>query len=1001
MATVDWEKLLGNDKIAVRAVVPVGLLLDDPISKGPQSLSGGITAPFTIKAFEKTLEVNTSTNVSMTVFKNDQPLEAFTLNEKGYPDNGQAFGSFTVNIQAGGDGSWSFPAGAFTFIPSVGCELNAVYRHIMPFSLNDTTYAQAFKKLVTRSNIPALVTYGTMKPGEVHAFSGHLGLNLGLKAQWGKKLSGKLQPFKDIDEAFHVNLKAALEAAFGFILKDDFEVTVARDAGKHNDWVINDGMIRIRARRRRERGLSFSCRFSLLASYDLSSPLLAILEETMRWRPVKGFFDEVEKISEWSDLVAGGKWDELATKMAGTSVDWLSDYFTVNDFFQALKTNPTIQTFIKNVLVMVEGYQALDDKLLELWQETLKKVDLGADQGFRTLLEKIAQLKDVTSMNEVMTILGAEDWSYAVELLETITGYSIENMWIGDGESALMKIHEAGEKAQAFLEFLDTIDDSILARLRGFFERTGVDALMNWLAENATSVDALRNASDTYVKRFVAEFIGKGIDRIKEEDRKRISAVAKKVKDILDHIGSFEDDLNKEINKLKGDLGFDLAFEIGRVASHEAVLDIEIDPNQDALIKMIAEGKIKKAMNKHIMVWKDNEKEDTNENDVPPFSLRECMFTSTKAINKAWTTVLSFIGVKKDFEQRIISTTVKCRQSADDSILHDGTYSGTWIKTCTDEKAEIESMGSCSLVYHAYNAVGNFSKNYSSHDSLLRFGFSITRPPLDDREIEFSKNTLQAVGFKIGSVLLSPLCDSKNSKVRISFNVGLPCSAAKKLAEIRSESPDWDLVFLNAAYAWFRDGIDISPYKDTSLYKGQVLAEVMKNPVFKQEWTSGSATQEFSTAVVKKMSKLTIRVKEKEFQDILEETNGNFAPPFMSLSMIHSSCSSRGAHGRFSKIKNDICSIGNDAHYQKMVGSFSKGIDQLSYHSWKSPLFPLWLTLAALALTNQDEILAQAKGIALLERKIDGKWEKVGFAATRDIGMRMTEYVERALFPIT
>ncbi|MDJ0838084.1 MAG: hypothetical protein QNK37_16330 [Acidobacteriota bacterium] len=734
----------------------------------------------------------------------DSGIKPYGDEEIKAPDS-QRIAYLTVDLGAEAGGDASVSQGIATLSGELDSNASASFARYDLVSPDDENLEVA-TDLIKDFEIPGTIDLKDLKDEIiVYAYKMEMDLGLSLTLGYEKNFEEQIKFLEDLFEdagtsglePLTAEVKADLKAGLGFSLADNFQLTIG------NVW-DKPGWVRFRVSRKNEKKMSFSAEFNLSVSYDLGSGLESILDNVLELdavQKVRGYMTEVaDKLKDIGDLTV----DDLKTKLDDKIVTYIRDDLGLDSFIQ---NSADLAKVVKYADQVVQAYDGIDERLESLWNDLLLKADLGEDSKARRELTKITQL-DTSSGDAFFTQVLGSDYTDAVELLETLIGNSVEDLVTKAWEEVEPLVTKAKKYAQQAVDFLNNAPTDVAEKIYAYARKTGVAGVVDWLRENATSVDAVQNAADEAVAKTVSKLTGKLIDKINLDDVKKVQAWAVKIAAKIDDINDFDTKLREKLQKLNGDLGVNMTLEMARSTSREALLDIELETADNGI-----ENAWKASQGVHLNALLANlpDPDDDDDNELP-YLIRECAFTTTRIRSSAWGLMLSgILNLEKETKSiRTSSATVQISQDGD-TITRTGEFSGSLIRGIK-VKDSYDWSGGLALVGSGKDTgETNPNEPFSNLSYLLRLTTERTDQNTTQAEIADIGRLLQKMGFlPDGTGIPAGFTPGCISKLAVKIDAGGDMAQAFFAAGPWEETGAAGSVYLPAGKHWIEYGVDQS-----------------------------------------------------------------------------------------------------------------------------------------------------------------------------------------------
>lgn len=849
-------------------------------------------------------------------------------------------------------------------------QLNAAaevsYRHLLALPEGERRLA-ALTALVGRSQIPPLVDFAALGDGEVHQWNAQLSLALGAELTIGREIAFKHDLFPGLAPEVSIDFQFAFKASVGASLYERMRWTV----GRGQDLTLRPGWVRLRAERESRRRLTLGAQLALDIENNLGEVLEALLNRALALAPVEEAMAALADLDARAALVEGGKWEEIETALGKAAAERLQEFLA-----PVLESSPEIKKVTARAGEVVRAWQGLGETLQSFWSGMLNRGE-GADgrAKLRGRLEKIAALPDDPA---ALLADGGDDVAGWILLLETLSGRSLEEIWLAGGGGRLLAGAKAeAKRALAFLDKLESLPDTVLG---GFAERLGIAGALQWIEDNATSVEKLQAAATSRLQKLIEKLLHKAFAAIDEGDRQKLQEWAGKLRRILAAPKAIEAEIRKAFQAIQSEVGFNLAVEIDRSSRKTALLDLEFDPQaaENRALAQAIRGFAAGTFARALAALPVPEDKKLGEEPVdPPFLLRECAFTSERLRTGTASFFSTLLGGAKNVRQRRISTAL----AVDGRTLdREATYAGSFLRSAeiTLEKSGRKSTStfasSIGWIATVRGRGPRLTDPFEAGSAEHRLRLTISRE--DDatlpEELAALRRLLDDLGFTGGT----PAGLAENRATRFALAIELDGAALTGFLGDGSFGADWDLDWRNAARRWYDEALVPDTAREfdlPDLKRGSVLAGLVATEDFRGSWTRSVAELEGSDGWRRPIA--VVLPEGGPIQVTLVRgtvgpgvTWGNFNTVRDLVVRRKSSQRHFQAAGRalapLAQTTPTAEALTPRA-FEGFAESFAKAGEALSPGFWKSPAFALWLALSRVA-RSAPASLATARGIASL-----------------------------------
>jgi hypothetical protein len=752
-------------------------------------------------------------------------------------------------------GSGSTTAGGFALSAKLATEAALGYRLLLPTPTGETRLG-AFLALVGSSRLPGQIRLQRLEPGEVHQYTARLGVSLGLEASTG--FSSELKQdiaaltnalgsaFADVSAEVQLRVDASFKASLGLAISDDVAITIGR-AGTLRP--AEDGWLRVRIERARERRFTAGAVFALQIQYRAADAANAILDRAFGLLPLPR---AVESFREVNALLAEGEWDKVKGRLSGRAQSLIAAWLDDTQWRQKTQNSSTIQKLVEASGEVVEAYeelrQGVGGELQSFVDRLLGEAKLVAGSPLRDALAEIEGLQ-ATSLRQRLIDADA-NLAAAISLLELLSGRSLEELVLASDSGLGNAVTEASglaHRAIGFLARLEKLPSQVLDRFDALATKSGIGPVVDWLRTNAGSTEQLVGAVDEglqdAIERVVERLTGKLFEQLSDVEREKIERWAKKVHDLLS-TGDLEEKLRAAADKLDGELGFSLAIEVERLTRESSLLDLELDP---------ADGATRKAVSAHLgagaigKILESLPQSDADE--PPPYRLRECAFVSRRVRSVAISILASLVGGRTTRSQWIRERTIRVTQDGG-KLSRSGRWNGGFVRSVIGNEADLFEAGAW-LEASATGAGGDLDTAYGKPRIELRLTLQREDRKTTDQELDHYETLLDQLGFQKAAGGPSPpqLAAGTSLDTRLALVLQFPEGLGPFVAgSDQSKLPaGWGDELLDAARRWWDEPLITRPSSDVLIggkraRLGIVLAALAADKQVRMEILKGSAS---------------------------------------------------------------------------------------------------------------------------------------------------------------
>ncbi|HNX49936.1 MAG TPA: hypothetical protein PLS53_03670 [Thermoanaerobaculaceae bacterium] len=840
-----------------------------------------------------------------------------------------------------------------------------LFRHLFLVA-EDRTGGNAFRDAIERGRWPFSLSLDGLADGELHALSGELGLDFGLTLSRGFERDVTwtlLEMFEDAPVTLKTHLEGLAKAAVGAGLQEELALEVGRIG------TVNPGWVRIRLRRRHESTLTFGASLALQVHYDLGSSLAAFLDRALDLMPLATLMRSLQELAR--ALASGGDdWQKevsaLVARRIGELVEdegWL-DHYT---------SDPVVGRLVDRLVKAAQAWEQLDDTVTSFWEHFLSSATAGRTDKIRAVLATIAAIDpEYFDASELLTD-GRQ--RQVVELVETLSGRSLEELLAGSRAELQEALGQARRLAQEALRVLD-LDEEVLAKLHAFAGRTGIEACVTWISAHATSVKKLKTLATSTIESLVGRLLGKTLAEVDAEDLGRLRRWAVKVSAWLDRRQAWEEALRHEMERLKGDLGYSVGIEVGRLLRQTAVIDLEVDPTAEGVRRAVEQALAAVDVRRLLEALPEESPEPVAAPSAPRFMLRECAFASRR---ERWATGSWLHGslTGESGRRHVVESTLRVAQSpppgpgAPWGFTRKAILAGGFVRGVRGSAAVKYEAG----VWLDLTATGPGNHLDASFTRVTRaLRLAVLRHDLasstSQREPSAIVRLLADLGFTAIDADARGLPDLDGQETSLAINISLPQDAIEALVAAAADESAWSTVYLNAGYRWLEPGLEENEAIDPRSNRGAICRALMSDPGFQANWRRWADLGRWAPTLpaVRKVEGRPISPR-KPFKQ------GRWQTDFIPLGGMIGAAGGPGVDGliswrpwsfarlqRFAEAAPTTCLPPDELvtacdRFAALIAA-APGV-------WEEPLFGLWLVLAFLA-RHTPEALTAATGLATL-----------------------------------
>jgi hypothetical protein len=845
-----------------------------------------------------------------------------------------------INLKGnlGVDGTVSAHGGALQLSAEGSLATGFEYFHLRPVA-GEISRLRAFELLVRGTQLPQWAKIERMEPGEVLRFSAMLKVDFGLKGAAGKAfdLSQVITLFDDVSFGVKAHVQMSIEASLGWAMYEATDLEVRRQL---------DGSVRILCKRNNRRALTLGAAFGLAVDYDAATGIEAILDKALATVRMP---ETIQTFRRVNALAASGGWDTVKREIGGIGAEVVNDYLDATNWKDWAADNEAVAKFLNTSRKLVKLYDSLDERALSLWNDVLVRANLAKGSSIRTAIEKIAA---IDPENPRLDDFLGEDWKRYVDLLETFCSCELEEL-ILEEENAGEVLGAAVSTAKQLLTLIEGLPAEGLENIHRVLERSGVAASVNWLKDNALTLDVAEAKIHARIVQLVERLVNKSFDQLTPAQLQRVKRWAERLDRILSAPHTINRELGEEVARLRGHFGVNIALNWSRVTESSALLDLEVDPDHAGARAIVGNrlgtGELEKLINELADLKTDDQGE-------LPFLVRESAFLSRKTLASGLTLALGRLGIRTN-QSRTVEERIR---------IHDsqrlGTFAGIVVQRVFDSAADAESSTAVRL--HARSADLHLDAPWQKVNRSLWLSFSRADGKTTQREMSAIERLLKELGFVAMNGNLDPNF-VKHQPTQLSLSIRLPETAVDALvAGLRDPTAEdlWDHDMRSAFCRWVGDGFVTQRIQPHDAELGELLAAVVASPRFQETWRSHDKFVRGARTNPYKHNNRPLAISTSPTAFVI-------APPYDSLRVqIHA----RGPrYAGLVALENRLTGIDSKkpetgqllAAARAAAKAFATVGDE-----WRVPLLNLWYALARISRAN-PAALAKASGIATFRHR--------------------------------
>lgn len=890
--------------------------------------------------------------------------------EKAKPPTGTAFSELVIFIGADASATFKPPAiQALTISAGASASGSMRYRLLLP-AAGSATRVAAIGKLLESARPPQLLDLPGIRPGEHHSFDARFQLGFDLSADVGRRFdfSTEIDLFDGVSPTLSAHAEATLNASLGWSLYDRLQMSV----GKLNVGEVGDDWVRVRLQRLNRRELTLGAKLAVQIDYDLGrETFAALLDRILQIEPYERLVDRLDEVESTGihKITTEADWIAVRDTFSTRLGELVLEYVDVDSVIGKLPFDK-VEPFLHDIEVFIRKYRELDRKIQSLVGSITGRVDLGVGSSFREAIDEIAAL-DPTDLDAVFDRVSSPEFDKAIDLLELLSGSSVEELLIGT--RAAEAIEEAALLAAQARDFLDGLGPDAVARLHSFVGRTGIDGVMAWLVENATSTAKLKTGIEKRATKTILDLVERLTDTawntLDQHDLKKIKGLAEALVELNDRRREIEEKLADAVEALKGEAGFSVGIEIGRLTERASILDLEIDSSVRKIRRATEEALA--GLEARVLLDKLAEKSDGA--DDPSYRLRDSIFSHRRVRSGAFANFFSILGIKRGRRTvRVDEEVVRVVKQA--GAQRRATYSTGTIRRISDGSKDALA-GSHELgVWLTLRLTGSGTNLDAKYNHETGRGLRVVYSRADNKTLPGELGALGQLmadlgfagvdGEPVGSEIAPP---ESAIQTEFSFAVELGAAAVDAVMKNKTRAP-WRTDYRNASHRWFDD--DLVPFMDRDasgsprVRKGRLLAGVIAHRNFDPAFSHSST---FLRTLP--MDRWNVVIGDTTYRVPLlsRPKQGRYIVLNRLLASVGPATAKLGdTVDRYKKAKSDL----RPEDLRVFGKTFATLLKRTPFKSWPSPMFNLWLILARIARQDPDA-LDEARGLATLRFRAD------------------------------
>jgi hypothetical protein len=489
--------------------------------------------------------------------EDDQTLKALGLSEFLTDEKLYARLFFRANGDLAADAK--IPLGALSATFGVGAGGEVAYERLKVYDA-EAPANEILGDLLAGTRLPQQVdsVAEAPEPGEalITRFGGYLKLKAGMN--WGYQMTGSRSiEFNQLNLDLDYALRAMAAVSIGYSLAGDFSVEARRGA--------EDGWARFVVRKSRDSQFDFAADFGLDGGVELKGLPQSADEFLTRLigADAKTVLDYFQNTAGYASL------DELEKRLTPMVKGFVHDWSL--DLIGKALSNDTLQEFLAAARRVVETYNDLDARIVDLYHAYLDKIpQLRRALGLLAGVSAPAELAGLTETDDEEEQEAAMD---AWDVAQLLWGTSVYPLLLQNEKFA--EFSRLARKAQAFVE------DGATSPVRNFLAKlksaTRLDPLFEKLGEIKTA-DQLRQMGDERLQDLAGRLLGVAFDKIKKSE---LNDAAKALQKSLKMVEDFKNAWYERITKAVSDkVTLDLQYAYAQASRDQKLIDVELNLNR-------------------------------------------------------------------------------------------------------------------------------------------------------------------------------------------------------------------------------------------------------------------------------------------------------------------------------------------------------------------------------------------------------------------------------------
>jgi hypothetical protein len=889
----------------------------------PQKLAVHAAVP-NVPVFDATANFDATAQASVSIGASGDTVPAFDPDAGATAPNGSSYAQLVVT----GNVSGGINAAVTNLPLAVSANAAAMFRyeHFVPAAATETRL-DALARVLTTAQLPQFELLTQFVPGEISRFHGTFSVDLGAKAKYGTSfdVAQAVSLFNGLSAQLKAHVQYSIEASIGFSVFDDMFLAVGAAQTTKPGWV------RVRIDRADRKAFTAGATFALQVNYDASS-IGTALEKAFDMTPLPRVID-ILTTAATTDIAT------LQHKVMERASDEVLEIIAGTGWKQKLASDAGVVNALNDIKKVVGLYNSVDTKVKQLWAGLLARTGLtpAALADVQATLTKIAALNPQNpNLTQFLSPAAAKE----LDLLESLSGKNIEQLLVSSNAAVEMAIATAVKLAQDVLRVINGTPQKVLDAIHHFEDQFGIKKAIDFLANNATSIEQLEAFGDSIIRKLVERAVGVAFNAIPAAAFTKVQTWAKA---LLAKWDALSNSLKNAAQKLKGQVGFSLALEFSRVSESSAMLDFEFDPaNHDvtsAVEGLLPRGNVSRMLSVLNDLRKDN---------AGAFLIRDALIVSRHLRTGTTSLLLSFVGLSKvtatTFSESVVRVSNSGRQA---------TFSGGFTQA-----VDIGPSGECSTWIATDASDGQLSLDppYQNLSRSLHLTFAHHSKSSDEDQRKALQKLVSQLGF-IPSTGAPGVSAANGTETLFAMNVVLGGAAVDAFVSDLDEK-DWNRDYLNAARRFLDDSLfqENRFLASIGISASEAEAAVVSTPLWSATWLDTS-TQKFVSDPDTKM--LPILGKPAN----ILTANNNFQPAFSELGQLII----RRRDGL--EVLDDLkaaaaaSSSGKPADLRALATKASRFFASTGLDLSQKPLFNFWFVIARL-FRLAPAALQGANGIA-------------------------------------